>query len=521
MNQKMLIKAISIKIAKAGKRFKGASKSYVSLFVVAVLVVAGTTAWLSTKDSVGISTPDAEFKSSSGMHDSQLQAKQTEIKIPNFRMEEASSVDGRNIYFPTSVWTNVSDPDNGAADADDSALVTSQSTSSSDTLVKWETTNTNMSTQTNAMRFREGNAGDKNIRYAYVDTDIPSVGDNTKVWLKGYKVVIGDDVEDEENCDVYEDKIGMTYSNNVPTSQVFPDPYTCPVRIAIIDDSGHKPKVFDPSARVKAYVNKTNAVYSISNDGRPTLQETTTLDSFSSYYYGTNNPLFEIESGHNINMTVVAWLEGTHPYAKKYVGKQMTVSLEVETNVSQMEEIYLHDWTIGDSYGDASESTYVAAGKANGSQWLASNGVDVAMSYYDTVAETYKTAIMTRVKDENDNDILDSENHVMYRAAIPKYVATNISFYRLSKYNDDVFPGTVFNAWHTYSGVNAVLNTSINSGDSSMNSSWRILGNLADNRYLKNSSTKYTHYYALRGNIRILTETETLLLTRSMRKRLP
>lgn len=502
MDFKMLKKALQVKMNKKKKHIKGAAKSYVSLFAVAVLVVAGTTAWLTAKDRIGIQTQDMDFKSTSGIHDDQLQTKQTEITIPNFRLEEASSVDGRNIYFPSSIWNNVSDPNNGAANANDSGLVTKKADSSSDTLVNWPSTLANMDLQTAGnntaanpgMRFREGNAGDKNVRYAYVDTDINSSGDNTKVWLKGYKVVIGDDITNEAACNVYEDKIGMTYdSNGAPTSQTFPTPYSCPVRIAIIDDSGHTPKVFDPSARVKDYVNKTNAVYTITSEGKPTLQETTTLDSFSSYYYGTDNPLFEIEAGHKVNMTVVAWLEGTHPYAKNFVGKQMTVSIEVETNVSQMEEIYLHDWTIGDNYsGTVNESTYIDAGKGDGSQWLASDGVDVAMSYYDNVAKTYKTAIMTRQTDNGGNDILDSQGHVVYKAAIPKYVSTKISFYRLSKSSDDVYPGTVFNAWHSYSGVNNEL--------SSTAKNWKVLGNLTDDRYMKNSNTKYTHYFAIRGN---------------------
>lgn len=488
MDLKMLKKAISIKINNKKKRLRGAAKSYVSLFLIVTLVVGGTTAWLTAKDRLTINSQELDFKSTSSIHDDQLQTKQTEITIPNFRLEEASSVDGRNIYFPTSVWNNVSDPDNGSG-ASDSGLVTKKASTSLDTLVDWGATITKMSTQTQAMRFREGNAGDKNIRYAYVDTDIISSGDNTKVWLKGYKIVVGDDVTKEDKCDVYEDEISIDYdSSGKPTSQKFTDPYSCPIRIAIIDDSGHTPKVFDPSARVKSYADNTEAVYSITGEGVPTLKKTS-LDSFASYYYGTDHPLFEIEAGKKVNMTVVAWLEGTHPYAKEFVGKQMSVSLEVETNITQMEEIYLHDWTIGDNYsGTVNEGNYIAAGKADGSGWL-SGDVDIAMSYYDNVAEVYKTAIMTKQSSK------DSQGHIVYKAAIPKYVATKISFYRLSTNTDDVFPGTVFNAWHTYDGVNNHLNNEIKN-----DSNWKVLGNLAKDRYMKNSTTKYTHYFAIRGN---------------------
>jgi len=489
MNFKLLKKAISQKSNTIRKRFKGVTKSYVSLFMVVTLVTVGTVAWFTSRDRIGITSPSMEFNTSSGIHDDQMQTLQTEIKIPNFKLEEASSIDGRNIYFPSTMWNNPSD-----TQSIDVAYRNTSSTSSDTDLIDWSTTNTRMQAQTNAMRFREANAGDKNIHYAWGDADINSAGGETKVWIKGYKIVIGDDVTNEANCNVYHDQIDITYTNNKPTGQKFSTPYSCPVRVAIIDDSGHTPKVFDPSAKIHDYVDKTYAVYSITNDGVPSLRETANLESFASYYYGTDNPLFTIPAGGHINMTVVAWLEGTHPNAKDFIGKQMSLALEVETNVSQMEEVFLHDWTIGDTYedvnGSVTESNYISAGNFNSSdgvvkcQWL-SGDVDIAMSYYDEFAQTYKTTVMTKTSN-------DSKGRAVYKAAIPSYVTTKISFYRLSTYSDDVYPGTVYNAWHTYSGVSNDLNTKTRN--------WQVLGTLSANRTIGSSSSCYNHYYAIRGN---------------------
>ena len=478
MDLKKLRQAVSIKAKKSRKRLKGAAKSYVSLFIIVALVVAGTISWFTAKDQIGINTPLMEFNTSSGIHDSEMQTLQTEIKIPYFRLEEASSVDGRNIYFPSSFFDN-------ASDAADATVSTTKASTSSDTLVNWNATNSSMQTQTLAMRFREGNAGDKNVRYAYGDADINSAGTETKVWIKGYKIVIGDDVSNESACNVYHDRIDI---NSAYTQQTFYDPYTCPVRIAIIDDSGHTPRIFDPSAKLSDYVDKTYAVYSVNSNGTPTLQETTNLESFASYYYGTDNPLFTIAAGHSINMTVVAWLEGTHPYAKNFIGKQMSISFEVETNVTQMEEIYLHDWTIGDEHTTGVNfNNYIEAGKSwSGHSWLTGD-VNIAMQYYDEFAQTYKTVEMTKL------DTLDSQGHTVYKGAIPNYVNTDISFYRLSKHSDDVYPGTVYNSWHTFSGVNSKL--------SSTASGWKVLGDLRENRKISNSGTACYHdYYAIRGN---------------------
>lgn len=489
MDLKKLGKAISIKAKKSRKRLKGAAKSYVSLFIVVTLVVVGTISWFTAKDQIGIDTPLMEFNTSSGIHDSEMQTLQTEIEIPYFKLEEASSVDGRNIYFPSTFFDN-------ASDTADAQVSRSAGANSPDVLVNWSTTNSNMQTQTLAMRYREANAGDKNVRYAYGAADINSAGSETNVWIKGYKVVIGNSANDVQNetssCFIYHDKIDInsTYTNQTffPSTSSGQEYYSCPVRIAIIDDSGHTPRIFDPSAKLADYVEKTYAIYSVTSNGTPTLRDTTNLESFASYYYGTDNPLFTIEPGHSVNMTVVAWLEGTHPFAKEFAGKYMSFSFEVETNVTQMEEIYLHDWTIGDDNTGVNFNNYIEAGKTwNGHSWLSGN-VNIAMQYYDEFAETYKTVEMTKMS------TTDSQGHTVYKAAIPIYVKTDISFYRLSKNGDDVYPGTVYNSWHTFAGVNSKL--------SSTASGWKdaILGDLRESRLITNSTACYTDYYAIRGN---------------------
>lgn len=490
MDLKKLRQAISIKHKKKRKRFSGAAKSYVSLFIVVTLLVVGTVSWFTAKDQIGINTPLMEFNTSNGIHDSEMQTLQTEIEIPYFKLEEASSVDGRNIYFPSTFYDN-------ASDAADATVSRSAGANSPDVLVDWSTTNSNMQTQTLAMRYREANAGDKNVRYAYGAADINSAGAETNVWIKGYKVVIGNSVNDitnnESACWVYHDKIDInsTYTSQTffPSSASGQEFYSCPVRIAIIDDSGHTPRIFDPSAKLKDYVDKTYAVYSVSNNGTPTLRQTTNLESFASYYYGTDNPLFTIPAGHSINMTVVAWLEGTHPFAKDFSGKYVSISFEVETNVTQMEEIYLHDWTIGDACTGVNFNNYIEAGKTwDGHSWL-SGDVNIAMQYYDEFAQTYKTVEMTKMS------TTDSQGHTVYKGAIPTYVNTDISFYRLSQNGQDVYPGTVYNSWHTFVGVNSKL--------SSTASGWKdnILGNLRETRKISSTGTAcYTDYYAIRGN---------------------
>ena len=454
MKLNTFFRVLKIKSGQIRKNRKGIAKTYVSLFLAMFLVVGLTAAWFTSKEDISINTQEFQMAGSDSIRDSQLQTLQTEVVIPNFKLEEASSVDGRNIFFPASFDNNVSDSNNST-----------------------------METQTGEMVYREGNAGDKNKLYAYAKTDINASGSNTNVWIKGYKVKLRNPSNNTET--VYRDEMEFHYNtNNIPDKQLFPA--SCPVRIAVIDDSGHTPKIFDPSAKVKSnhYVTNTDAVYSINTQGVPHTQ-TTKLDAFSSYYYGTGNPLFVVEAGHKITLTVVAWLEGTHPHAAEYCGQELYVELEIETNVSEMEYIYLHDWTVGDTENGISSSNYAQAQTRSSGHWLAGDSL-VAMSYYDTVAQTYKTTIMTI--DGSDS----TYGGTVYKAAIPKYVLTDISFYRLNDSYTDVHYGLVFNSWHTRTGVNDQLHSDIK------NSSWKVLGDLAESR--KIGSMTYSHYFAIRGN---------------------
>lgn len=460
MNFYTLFRALLIKLKQIKRNRSRLAKTYVSLFLAMLLAFSGVVAWFTSKEDILLNSQLLEMSGPDSIRQSQLQTLQSEVVIPSFKLEEASSVDGRNIFFPATFTNNVSDNNDA-----------------------------NMKTQTEAMVYREGNAGDKNVLYAYASTDIhSSAGADTNVWIKGYRVLMKNPTTGK--ITEYHDKMDFDYENNVPIRQRFPD--SCPVRIAVIDDSGHTPKIFDPSAKVRSahYVTNTDAIYSITQAGVPTTR-TTNLDAFSSYYYGTGNPLFVVEAGKSINLTVVAWLEGTHPHAGEYCGQELYVELEIETNVAEMEYIYLHDWSIGDVHGnDVNSSNFAQAqnwtyNNNPSGHWVAGDSL-IAMSYYDTIAGTNKTTIMTLDGTE------PTYGGKVFKAAIPKYVTTDISFYRLNDSYTDVPYGCVFNSWHTRAGVNDQLNPEIK------NSNWKVLGDLAESR--KIGSTTYSHYFTIRGN---------------------
>ena len=496
MNLKTLLRAISIKARHSSIFRKGLFKSYVSVFLVFVLTIGSVAAWFTASTTAEFSTDILSMNGATGMRNDRSKKVIDEIKIPAFTLEEASSVDGRNIFFPSSIFDNASDS-------------TSSSSTTSSTALKGVTT---------GMVYREANAGDKGVRYAYAEGSLSGSSDNTKVWIRSYKVMVGNDVYE---ASLHVDNSGSASSD----SKVFDMQHQtkdCPVRIAIISDSGDSPKVIDPSALVNSYSINTDSVYYVTQQGKPTTRSTA-LESFASYYYGTNNPLFTLQQGETKNIAIVAWLEGSHPKAREYEGEQLSIDIEIETNVSDMGYIYFHDWTANDDAGSFASNEY----QDKAVHWLSRDNAIIAVSYTDTqntpttADDVVKTTVMTRmaVGETSSDGYFTATDNYTYMAAIPLYVVTNISFYRLASMDDhidypnDILKGNIYNSWHTRSGINAQLSTKSmlqqaqNDGLTNIYNvdenakAWVVAfgkGGLSESRVI--SGVTHYHYYAIRGN---------------------
>lgn len=490
MGLKSFLNKTSSKSKKKSKTGKALAKTYVSLFLVALLLVGSVAAWFTATSGVTINSETLSMRGASGMRNDKNKKSLDRIVIESFKLEEASSVDGRNLFFPTSMLTNNSDDNGGGTQTKTVPTGTGNGT-------KTITVTKDPTTQTKNLVYRDATAGDKTQRYAYAEASLKSAADHTKVWIRGYKVTVG--------SDVYEDnlEIGANYDSQTV-------PQDCPVRIAIISDSGDDYKVIDPSAIVSDYCINTNAVYSITADGTPTVHRTN-LDAFSSFYYGTGNPLFELNAGDSKDIAVIAWLEGSHPNARNYEGKTLSVEITIETNVSDMGMIYFHDYTTGDdtngqtvtkdNYRDAADNwTSNITGDHIG-HWLTNDNAIIVMSYYDTVAGVTKTAAMRHLPKNtlSDDGVVTAVDDYTYCAAIPSYVTTNISFYRLAPFGEYernsqyILKGNIYNSWHTYSGINSRLSSTASGWVSSFG-----LGSMLESR--TKSSTTYWHYFAIRGN---------------------
>lgn len=410
---------------------KKISTSYISIFLILLLLLSTTFAWFTINDTAYVDSDTFTMESVSGLRVNDGEDLKNEIKIENMILSEASSVDGRNMFFPTTGT---------------------------------------FTSNTSEMTFREGNAGDKNVNYCYKDFVLKGDSGVTYVYIKSYSVTV-DRVENGKTVhEVFDGSTKITYdSNGVPIKQE--EHAECPVRMSFIDDSAYEPTVLDPSALLNSYVNKYNAIDSIDANGKATTKESN-AESFSDYYFGTGQPIFTLVGQKPLNVAMVVWLEGTSDACDQYVGQNISVDIELESNWTDMEYVYFVDDTLPDS--DGGDTHWV-----NGS-----NDSYVVMTYKDINSEgAMKTVVMKQ----------SFGSTTEWYAPIPHNVITGISFYRYNK-NKEV----IFNAWHTFEGVDNQL--------SSTASGWatQILGANKLQEYRTNDGTasgtiEHT-YTARRGN---------------------
>lgn len=352
--------------------------SYVSLFLVFTLVLVTTMAWFTVKDTASINSQAFSLESSAALRVNDGQENlSNHLVVKDFKLEEASSVDGRNMFFPSEG---------------------------------------NFKDSTSAMKFREGTVGDRNKTYVYKDFKLNADSDMTNVYIKGYnitivsadrKTVLG---KFDGSTEIIRDDKG------VPVNQKVYDP--CPLRLAFITDSSKTPTVIDPSALIDEHAKNYNAVSSTNMVGSPTTK-LSSCKTFSDFYFYSGESLFTLLGQKPLDVTLVAWFEGAYEDQSvydKYAGASVTIDVELESNYNDMEAITFIDKTKGDD------------GKEN--PWIKTNDCIVTMQYKDTDA-TQKTVVM--------KDLGEVNGYNTWTAALPKDVITDISFFRFSTTNNIIY----------------------------------------------------------------------------------
>ena len=319
--------------------------SYISLFLAVSILSVATFSWFTAVDKTTIDTSAVTVTNSSGLRVNNGEDISSNIILSKeVKLAEASSVDGRNMYFPTTGT---------------------------------------FSDTTSEMIFREGNVGDKNTKYYYNNFTLDVDSDNTEVYVKSYSVKV---TRTDGTFELFDGSVKLNDDEGSKKHE------ECPVRIAFIQDSSETPVVIDPTALISNYAKTYNAVSSTDANGVP-VTGSSESHSFSDYYFATDNPLFTLNADDVLDTTMVIWLEGTGGNCNDYAGGTIEVNIQLESNWDYMDQIKFIDKTKGDS-GDAYNTEI---------HWIASDDCVVIMSYYDTKTKKNKAVVMSK-SDNYSND---------------------------------------------------------------------------------------------------------------------
>lgn len=384
---------------------KKVTTSYVALFLVLSIFAVSTFSWFTIRDTATIDSDTFSLESAAGMRVNKGEEIRNTITVKQAKLKEASSVDGRNMFFPV---------DRGYGDK-------------------------GQSVDTSEMKFREGTVGDKNNGYIYSDFTLTGqTGGQVEVYVKSYKV----EVENKNGeTEVYDGATHITVDGNKKPSTYLAYQNPCPIRIAFIRNSAEASTVIDPTAIIDNYADECQAVSSVNSLGSATTTKAKGR-SFSDYYFGTGAPLFTLDGLKSQNITMVAWLEATGENCDAYEGQEVSITVELESNWKDMEYVTFVDNTVGDT----------EAGKT---KWVGNDGCFLVMTYYDENFANPKSVVMSESK-------RDGNKPIEWIAYLPKDKKTNISFMRYSKVKEkikldgihDVKVGRIYNVWHTTADVN-------------------------------------------------------------------
>lgn len=385
---------------------KKVTTSYVALFLVLSIFAVSTFSWFTIRDTATIDSETFSLESAAGMRVNKGEEIRNTITVKQAKLKEASSVDGRNMFFPV---------DRGYGDK-------------------------GQSVDTSEMKFREGTVGDKNDGYIYSDFTLTGqTGGQVEVYVKSYKVEVTNKYT--KKTEVYDGATHITVDGNKKPSTYLAYQNPCPIRIAFIRNSAEASTVIDPTAIIDSYADECQAVSSVNSLGSATTTKAKGR-SFSDYYFGTGAPLFTLDGLKSQNITMVAWLEATGENCDAYEGQEVSITVELESNWKDMEYVTFVDNTVGDT----------EAGKT---KWVGNDGCFLVMTYYDENFANPKSVVMSESK-------RDGNKPIEWIAYLPKDKKTNISFMRYSKVKEkikldgihDVKVGRIYNVWHTTADVN-------------------------------------------------------------------
>ncbi|MBR2108824.1 MAG: hypothetical protein IJ932_02600 [Ruminococcus sp.] len=272
-------------------------KSVVSLVLASVILVTCTLCWYCLK-TAEITADNFMLEAGKGLRVNDTGTSQFNYNENEYKLTPASSVDGRNLFFPTD--------------------------------------GTDFSNVTKDMTFRSANAGDKNVNFIQIDFDVTAQTNLTSIYID----------PDKTSLEVY-DKANDPNANNASAQQA------APLRMAIWasapeNGTGHAmtPVVFNSQAKTVntaavSEVDRGSGAY-ISNGPQVAHQ-------FSDYAIG-GTPITTLSAGKKTYFSIIIWLEGCDPkctvdYMDKIAKYDIKLKLAFKTSWDNTDVVRFKDET--------------------------------------------------------------------------------------------------------------------------------------------------------------------------------
>lgn len=271
--------------------------SIVSLILSVVTLVSGTYCWFSLMKAEG-KAQNVYLNVGKGLRVNDLGNSSQKFKDDSYLLP-ASSVDGRNLFFPTD--------------------------------------GTDFSDQTTRMTFRSANAGDRNFDYVQLDFNLTAEANYTGIYLDkstSLKIHVPNDAD-------------ATYREQAKKAEKA-------LRTAIYYDGMEKPVVFTSQMNPK-YVDAVDDIDRTT--GRFIQSGNQVAYPFKNYSYGKKQ-LAMLNQGETRPFSLIIWLEGTDENctSTNVMLKQLELNLKFTTSWDNTVEINFKDQTAGSAVANMLES---------------------------------------------------------------------------------------------------------------------------------------------------------------------
>ncbi|MBQ7385259.1 MAG: starch-binding protein [Ruminococcus sp.] len=278
-----------------------------ALLLVFVMGLSFTYSWIEGGNKGYLNGNTIQISAGSSLSMIQAGKNTSSIVIPTCNLQEVSSADGKNFFFPMA---------------------------------------DNTSNNTTQMTFREGIPADVNTKYISLDFDLVANDSAADVYLGSGTII---------QCNF--DTDGMS-KEQIETTKKENKKLLDALRMSFFSNDGTELMVFKPTQMPGIDMDYA-PITSITEVGVPSTTETHT-DAYGDYYFkgeGSSTPLFELKKGETKKITLAIWLEGTEFSGNTIADTDLSIYIDFTTTVDDLIKYNFVDNC--HSRGDAEKNNWV------------------------------------------------------------------------------------------------------------------------------------------------------------------